>query len=97
MKPATHYVSVALTAAALVFGVAACKKVDEKSSNTMESGSSGVMSNTAGMSGTPGQSAAARSASDNASGTVAPAPSSEAPVASTPASTTGATASGASQ
>ncbi|WP_205974841.1 hypothetical protein [Paraburkholderia sp. Tr-20389] len=86
-----------LTATALVFVAAACKKVDEKSSNSMDSASSGVMSNTAGMSGTPGRSAAAQSASGNASGAVTPAPSSEAPVANTPASTTSAAASGASQ
>ncbi|TXC84716.1 hypothetical protein FRZ40_31350 [Paraburkholderia azotifigens] len=97
MKPVTRDVSAALMAMALAVGAAACKKVDESSSNTMESGSSGVMSNTAGMSGTPGKSAAAQSASDNASGAVAPSPSSVAPVANTPGSTTSAAPSGASQ
>ena len=97
MNAIARYASAALAATALVCGTAACKKVDEKSNNTMESGSSGVMSNTAGMSGTPGQSNAAQSASDSASGSASPAPSSEAPVANTPASSTSVAPAGASQ
>ena len=46
MKSSTRYVSAALAVAALACGTAGCKKVDEKSSNTMDSASSGVMSNT---------------------------------------------------
>lgn len=96
-KSTTHYVFAALTATALLFTTAACKKVDEKNSDTMSSASSGVMTNTAGMSGTQGKSAAAQTASDNAASASALAASSEAPVAATPSSMASAVPSGASQ
>ncbi|MFM0091671.1 hypothetical protein PQR46_32735 [Paraburkholderia sediminicola] len=43
-----------------------CKKADNTSRDTMGSGSSGVMSNSAGVSGTPGSSDAAKRTSDAA-------------------------------
>jgi hypothetical protein len=46
--------------------LAGCKKTDDTSRNTLSSGSSGVMSNSAGLSGTPGSSDAAKRASDAA-------------------------------
>lgn len=64
-----------------------CKKADDSGRDALSSGSSGVMSNSAGPSGTPGTSAAAKSASDAAPAS-APSPvTSEAPVVSTPDST----------
>lgn len=69
-----------------------CKKADDAGRDALSSGSSGVMSNSAGPGGTPGTSAAAKSASVAATAS-APSPvTSEAPVVSTP----DATASGAS-
>ncbi|ASL48940.1 hypothetical protein bAD24_p01205 (plasmid) [Burkholderia sp. AD24] len=69
-----------------VVSVAACKKADHTSRDALNFGSSGVMSNSAGLSGTPGTGAAAKRASD-------PAPASAAPAA---VRTPDATASGAS-
>ncbi|OUL82249.1 hypothetical protein CA601_29515 [Paraburkholderia hospita] len=96
MKRNLGYLSIAFLAVTCAIGTAACKKVDDKSSNSMDSGSSGVMSNTAGVNGTPGQSSAANSTSESAAAS-APSASSEAPVAGTPSSSTTVTPSGASQ
>ncbi|MGF6768064.1 hypothetical protein P3T18_000534 [Paraburkholderia sp. GAS199] len=52
-------------APALVTLAVGCKKVDDASKDTMSSGSSGVMSNSAGPSGTAGTSDAAKRASDS--------------------------------
>ncbi|WP_174485040.1 MULTISPECIES: hypothetical protein [Paraburkholderia] len=97
MQPITRYASVVLATTALMSGMAACKKVDEKSSDTMGSASSGVMTNTAGVSGAPGQSAAAQSASDSAAPANTPTASSEAAATATPSSTPSTVPSGASQ
>lgn len=43
-----------------------CKKADDKSRDTLSSGSSRMMSNSDGLSGTPGSSDAAKRASDAA-------------------------------
>ncbi|OUL82261.1 hypothetical protein [Paraburkholderia hospita] len=97
MRSVTRYASAVLATTALMFGASACKKVDEKSSDTMSSASSSVMTNTAGVSGAPGQSAAAKSASENAAGATAPPSSREAPAVATPSSMASAVPSGASQ
>ncbi|WP_336601220.1 hypothetical protein [Paraburkholderia bengalensis] len=97
MNPLPQKMCAALAAIALVLGMSACKKVDEKSSNSMDAGSSGVMSNTSGMSGTPGQSAAAKTASESAPAASGAAATSVAPAAATPASMASGVPSGASQ
>lgn len=63
---------------------AGCKKVDDTSKDTMSSGSSGVMSNSAGLTGTPGTSDAARRASDAAPASSPAAASTEPAVTATP-------------
>jgi len=97
MNPLPQKMCAALAAIALVLGMSACKKVDEKSSNSMDAGSSGVMSNSAGPSGTPGQSAAADATSDSAATAGQGAQTQQAPAVSTPSATASEPASGASQ
>jgi hypothetical protein len=74
---------VAATAVALLAATGACRRADEGGpSNTMNPASSEVMGNTAGVTGTPGQSDAAQRA-DHAPAS-APATASPPPVATTP-------------
>ncbi|MFL9876569.1 hypothetical protein PQR69_33430 [Paraburkholderia megapolitana] len=63
-----------------------CKRVDDNGKDVMSSGSSGVMSNSAGANGTAGDSDAAKRANRNAAASATYAPGIEAPVVSTPAS-----------
>jgi hypothetical protein len=88
---------VACSIAALIFGVAACDKVDRKAGENLSAGSSGVMSNSAGPSGTPGQSAAADATSNPAAPAGQGNVTQQAPVASTPSATASEPASGTSQ
>lgn len=78
------------TAAAMLVGVGACRRADEGGKpTTMNPASSEVMGNTAGVTGTPGQSGAA----ERASGSLASEPAAAAsavPVTSTPGATGGA-------
>jgi hypothetical protein len=74
--------------AALTVVASGCKRTDNGNPGALNSESSGVMSNSAGGSGTPGSSDAARRVDSSAGGAASatdPA-ASEAPVVSTPAS-----------
>ncbi|WP_093642536.1 hypothetical protein [Paraburkholderia aspalathi] len=73
-----------LSMSGLAMAATGCKKVDDTSKDAMSSGSSGVMSNSAGLSGTPGTSDAARRASDAAPASSPAAASSELAVKTTP-------------
>ncbi|MFM0339828.1 hypothetical protein PQR27_25450 [Paraburkholderia fungorum] len=78
-----------LSMVALTTATYGCKRVDNGNKDTMSAGSSGVMSNTAGVNGTPGDSDAAKraeAAAGTAASSTSPA-SSGAGVVSTPAST----------
>jgi len=66
MQTITQYASGVLTTTALMFGMTACNKVGEKSSDTMGSAGNGVMTNTAGVSGAARPGATAQAASDSA-------------------------------
>lgn len=90
-----RFISVAFSAAALVFGVTACNKADQKAGENLSAGSSGVMSNSAGPSGTPGQSAAADATSNSAATAGQGSETQQAPVKSTPSATASEPASGA--
>jgi hypothetical protein len=92
-----RFVCVAVAATALMFGVTACNKSDQKVGENMSAGSSGVMSNSAGPSGTPGQSAAAEATSNSAATAGQDSETKQAPVMSTPSATASEPASGASQ
>ncbi|MDQ7978186.1 hypothetical protein QYH69_13125 [Paraburkholderia sp. SARCC-3016] len=90
-------ICVACSAAALMFGITACNKADQKAGENLSAGSSGVMSNSAGPSGTPGQSAAADATSDSAATAGQGAQTQQAPAVSTPSTTASEPASGPSQ
>jgi hypothetical protein len=92
MNENLKHILLILSMAALATAATGCKKGDDNSKDTMSSGSSGVMSNSAGLSGTPGTSDAAKRASD-ATPTSTPATTSSEPAVKT---TPDAAASGAS-
>lgn len=79
---------VALSMVATALGAAGCKRADNNGNEPLNQASSGVMSNSAGPSGTPGSSDAAnRAASDAGPAASADnAASAAAPVMATPAS-----------
>jgi hypothetical protein len=88
MKRAMTNQFIYVSIAALVAVASGCKRTDNGNPGAMDSASSGVLSNSAGPSGTAGTSNAAKRA-DSAAGSAASwtdAPVREAPVVSTPAS-----------
>ena len=88
-RPPARSVLAAAMAAALIMGFGACRRAGDGSRpSTLNQASSSVMGNTAGVTGTPGQSdAAQRAAGAQASGPAAAA--SPPPVTSTPGASGG--------
>lgn len=93
MRQVTRNMLIALSTVALMAGVSGCKRAAENGGTSMGQASSGVMSNSASPSGTPGNSDAANRASSEAgaAASATPAASDAAAVHSTPASGASAT------
>jgi hypothetical protein len=93
MNRLTRITLITLFSGALIAAAGGCRRTDNGNPGALDAGSSGVMSNSAGPSGTPGESDAAKRA-DSSAGAAASettAASSVAPVVSTPSSSASAT------